>query len=851
MADLQLGPSLIVLGYVLLSSLAGQWLALLAPWRKDIAQTGVPRAVGLILAPFLLGFLALVCLALPGDKPRTLFVYGPLIILAFPAALGLRARLRASKPVQPDWVPGAFVLRILWFLWVAILLVNAHLYILMQNDSLEYAIVGRLLFDTGSLASYPAISPETSANGFYGPWTHPPLYVSLITLANFVQGHADEPGLMRFISPWFLIAASYGVLVLGLQISSRTGAFAAVILISTPLLFLGTDSALLDALTVASFVLLMAALFGVDFSRNRTRLRAGIALGCVIGLGMWAHSQTILYFPVGLFLLAFLTQTHSLQDKLKLAATVIFIALLLASPAYVRNLYIFGTLISDEPAVFALKALDWKGYFDFARGLDHPVAILQYGLFKGWFALEAYGFSYWFMTIGLALIASRGILTIRSFLRPSELLHTPSQLLLWTATALFACYFGGTLLSVLLGMNLMIKNERYLLATLPAVVLIGGYGLDRTSVWVASWMSSKRAFWCDAMLAVLLVAQVFALLSFLVVGMYYRFRLLPIESTKPINLNDLAQGVSSKPAPSVLGRGLDADFAFQAFPAFRTVEFMNEELPEGSVVLASRPADFYYLDHQMLSYLDVRLLPVYEETNPIKAAEMLHNLGVTHIYMVNYVLPPFYNSVLEEVIGDPALTTLLHDDDFFQVYSLSPESKTVREQRDFSQSTDPNGIKWASRTQWIIGGRKTLGAIQGSTTLFEQEAISESTFPWFHRDYSTIIIPTTLNKNDLRIPIFEELIPGQEYAFQFELEGTGFVRIWLAFYSGGINALVPLSGRHASLFYEIVLNEVSPRQTITRRFIAPEGGENITLKLEHLGRSNLQIHSTRLLQLSD
>lgn len=827
------------------ASLAGYWLAQAAPWRDEARHTPLPLAAGLVLGPFILGLISVMLLALPFEKSRSFFLYAPLLILSLPAVMGLRCLLRRKSRQSTEPLLGLRLLYLICFFWVVALLFNASTYVLTQNDALEYAMVGRLLFETGSLASYPAISPETTADGFYGPWTHPPLYVALIALSNFIQGHADTPGLMRLIAPWFLLVACYATWALGSFFNRRIGALAAIIVISTPLLFLGSDSALLDALTVASFTLLMAALCGLDFRADT--LRSGASLGLVIGLGMWAHSQTILYLPVGLFVLGIMHGVRPGWGYWHIAGIAVLTALAIASPPYLRNLAVMGTLISDEPAVFALEVLDWRGYFDFARGLDHPIALIQYGLFKGWFSLEAYGLSYWFLTLGLSFALAGNAFPLEACFRPHKLRRDMSALLLWTACALFASYFAGTLLSVLLGMNLMIKNERYLLTTLPAVAVIGAYGIERFSILLTARLLNAHKGWRDTVLACLLTAEVFALSSFLIVGFYYRFRLLPPAVSAEINWDEADLSVLEDDGKlNLFGKSFDSERAFQAFPSIQSVQFMNATLPQDALILASRPADFYYLERRMISYLDLRLLDVYGEKDPARAAQMLRDIGVTHIHMVDYALPPFYNSALSQVIADPSLTSLVYDNSFFQVYALEPSGKTTSELATFTPEPEQDGLKWATRTQYVLGGRKAFLTTGGEFTLLDDSALSQTTLPLFHRDYTTFLMPTMLNRRGLRIPLFFDIVPGQEYVVEFELEGHGFLRVWAEIYSDDNGVLRTGNENPRMRIYETVLNEHRPSSTVIRRFKAAPWAEKIVFQIEHLGRSNLRIISARL-----
>ena len=129
-----------------------------------------------------------------------------------------------------EWVFGGLLA-----VWVIALLVNTAFLPLIQNDSLEYATVGRLLFESRDLSTYPAIHPELSRSGFYGPWTHPPLYVALIYLMYIFQGHAEIPGLMLWIAPWFALAGTGLVFAFGNLTSRVTGILSALVFISVPL----------------------------------------------------------------------------------------------------------------------------------------------------------------------------------------------------------------------------------------------------------------------------------------------------------------------------------------------------------------------------------------------------------------------------------------------------------------------------------------------------------------------------------------------------------------------------------------------------------------------------------------
>jgi hypothetical protein len=189
-----------------LSSFAGISLTRFMPWSENAIRHRFNIATGLALAPFLAGISTiLILLLLPGATLQfhLLGVYLILSMGCLPSIIRPRSRQPKIKLQQVNLYDD-LILKIILLLWVFLLITNAIFFPLVQNDALEYATVGRELFISRSLDIYPLISPQTNASGFFGPWTHPPLYVSLIYLFSLLQGHADEPGLMRLISPWFL-----------------------------------------------------------------------------------------------------------------------------------------------------------------------------------------------------------------------------------------------------------------------------------------------------------------------------------------------------------------------------------------------------------------------------------------------------------------------------------------------------------------------------------------------------------------------------------------------------------------------------------------------------------------------
>ena len=304
-----------MLAAMLASSGAGLALVRFVPWSDAARQAGIPRAFAFAIAPFLLGMLAVIALGVFRGASHAFHlgvVFVGLLLLCstvvFSRPLHKLERPGTPKPIgRWDWVFGGLLA-----VWVVLLIVDTLFMPLMQNDALEYATVGRLLFELRDLLAYPALDPAVSTSGFYGPWTHPPFYPALIYITNVFQGHADTPGLMRLISPWCALAATAVVFSMGCLANRLTGLVSALIFLSTPLFFLGAGSALIDPLPILGMTLVLCAVTMVD----GTPVRRGAVQGLTLGLALWTHSQAVLLVPLAVFAIVINTGWRGLRNPI-------------------------------------------------------------------------------------------------------------------------------------------------------------------------------------------------------------------------------------------------------------------------------------------------------------------------------------------------------------------------------------------------------------------------------------------------------------------------------------------------------------------------------------------------------
>lgn len=803
MIDASLAAWGLMLALVLLASAAGCALASCFPWSESARRGALPLAWGIGLGPLLLGLAVVAALAVAPGARHGVHLGIAAALLACLFAVGFRRRdWRLALPPHAlggGWIERALL--VLLVLWIAGLLANALLVPLTQNDSLEYAIVGRALFEARSLGAYPQIHPDAGSSGFFGPWTHPPLYVALLYIANVVQGHADAPGLMRLVAPWGLIAATGVVRALGAQVSRRAGLLAALVTLSTPLLFLGADSALLDALPVLGLLLAAAAIVGIESSSTRR----GLALGLALALALWTHSQAVLFIPLaGAALLARNGWRHP-RPTLREAAVAGAVVLVLASWPYLRNLALFGSLVSDNPRVFALPQQAWPDYFRTGRGVDHWTAIVQYGWFKGWSALEAYGFAFWILLLGLAL---RG--------KPAPGEETQSSVFR-VSLALLGCYLLGVVASTLLGLDLMIKNERYLLVVVPFVALAGALGL-------------QRAFGRRALAVPLALAFVGLFSAQLVALVAYRF---------------VGAGVSA----STLARSHEEKL--QGTAEYETVKYLREHTPRDALVLSLKPADMYYAQRRMLSYLDPRLEPFYRTTDPAEALAQLRALGVTHVHLPDYGIPPLYNSALHRILRSPQWTTLAFQARGNQVYALRPSGLAEAPARDLLAP----GATWTRSSSLVIGGRKALSSLLAGVESIDITQPSEPGLPLglFHREWSNHLTLAGYPPGGAAaaaapgVPV----TGGQEVGIDLSMEGHGLVRLWLQqFDERGPIQDDRFRGRSRVMLSDLQLGGRYAERQFSRRVRLLPAARFASITLEQVGSSRLHLRAASFVPLA-
>lgn len=789
----------LVLWLLLMGVASGAGLALVGawPWAPAARAAGVALAVGLASAPLLAGLAAVGSFwALPGAGTAVQLAAAFALLGGVALAGWFSGSIQRTAVSRGELVPRGPAAVLCWGFFAAIAIDIAVLP-LIQNDALEYATAARILFDARDLASYPALQPTQHASGFYGPWTHPPLFVALLAAGYGLQGSAESTLLLRWVAPWCLAGAAACVAALGRWAHPErpsAGPLAALLLVSTPLLFLGAASALIDALPVLGITLALTAVLAL----GGAWWRRALGIGAMLGLALWTHSQAVLVPLLTLPLLGLQGPgrwPQRLLEAVKVAVPALAVAVLVGGAPYARNVALFGAPISDNPVVFALPSLDWPGYFKEQRGLASAAELIQYGLLKPWFALEAYGLVFW-----LALLAP---LHRR---QPLARVQDHAQWLQPMCLALIGLYLVGAVLSVALGIDLMVRNERYMLILLPAAALLAGGAL--------SW-----PFWRRTVLALVGVQ--------LAVLLLYRLGQLRPERG-PVG------------PPSALASVGREEQQLRRWGPYGAVRFLREQAPAASRVLSLKPADMFYAGRTMLSYLDPRLVPFYAERDAAAAAAQLRAMGVSHVHLPDYWLPPVYNSAVMAIVADPGLAALRFDAAGYQVYELQAPARGAGGDALCGQPL--NFGEWFRAREFVLGGRKNLWRVGLGAAPHAEAAVSLSWNPTslFRRETKTSV----RGEVSLPPPLAAAAAPAAvgaaaqrtEWLLHLELAGEGYVQAQVRARGAG-GALQLVGDRPLTEGATVVMQ---------RRLTLDAATQRLELRLDHRADSRLQVQRATL-----
>lgn len=796
-----------IVAQILMATIAAFSLSRFIPWSCASYQARLPFFFNGALAPLILGISVIGVIAiLPGATHQTHILATNILLMG----LILIGRL-ARKPshFQPSSAPYHWYDRVLIFLlffWILSLFHDVIFLPLTKNDALEYASVGKILFEKRTLLAYPVLDSTNNNSGFYGPWTHPPLYVALIYFANILQGTADLPLLMRIISPWFTLGATGIVYALGRIQNKTIGLLSALLFLSCPLNFLGSSSSLIDPLPILGMALILASLVGI----TGPYWQKGLIQGLVLGLALWTHSEAILFIPLTLVAIFAFNGLKSLRQSLSQSAFLLISAFCVSFWPYLRNIKLFGSPIHDNPLIFKLPSLDWQGYFDLSRGIDTFLNKIQYGLFKGWFVIDAYSFLFWSMTVGILFY---GLKLIREKNLCKVLCGDPSLLTertYFTFFIIILSYLGGVLVSIFLDIDLMIRNERYQLIIIPLVALFSGYGIHVLISQILGIPSSLKKFSVQRIFALFVSWSFFAVMILQLAALK-----LNAWSSMELSFNKMPVSLEDK---------------LERIPCFQAMTYLRDKTDAHALVLSMKPSDMFYAHRRMISYLDPQLVDFYGEKDVDKAYHLLLQQGVNYIHIPSYALPPFYNSALHDIVSNPQYAQLVFSSQGHQIFHIARPSQDKF--CDY-QSLAPGEVPWTKKTNFIIGGRKAYWRLPTKSEILRNSPLDFSIIP---RENSIFLWSSV--DNDLTTYI--RVDGDREYRLTFNLIGKGFI----TFYLMELDKDGKIIGTYT--LDEMPLNAQKNARDYHKRMVTSKEASFVRLGVETRGNSNFRIQKIAL-----
>lgn len=675
-------PSFLTSAFALLFLFLASALALLAaltrlnPRREDV---GWMAAVSLGLGPMALswGFVTLLRI-FPGRAPAFYVVTAAAACVGL-AAVGARSSWRALGAAAgahvrrfTGWIPvfiGVSFTPPLAALLACLVLIGSFVP-LSGGDALEYAQAARIVAEARSVADYP-FTDSAAAGGFYGPWTHLPGYVGLLSFGYMLQGGAESAGVIRLVAAWFAFAGAAGVWRFAASASPAAGPLAAFLFLSTPLYFDSAADAQIDAMRIFTFLAAFTCLHALV---RRPSAGLAVIVGFAVGLSHFSHSIGILTLPILLPLYA-IVSGRKVRPLLADAVLITAAGVVLVLPGWLRNLAVFGSLAADGTPVWAIPHVRFDEHVAVTRLLATPLEKIFNGVLRGWTEPGSFGYTYWFLLAGAVAWAvwavtdrprwrPRAALRNRAWLRPG-----PVGFSLW----ILAGFYGIVVLSVLLGTDTVIKNPRYVLTVQPFVCIAAAGMIARGLAGLVAFArrridrEASRTTRRRILASLPAGALVFALPA---VGVTSTRAAVERTSARLEDFNIVRATLFEEEVTKALS---------SARPSFHLVDRINRATPPDAVVLIFGQTGLpFYGERRYYMRYDERMVDLYHAGSVDEAWRFVGGLGITHVLLDTHPWPTLYNSIVESLLASPDHVELLYDFDGHRLFRVKPAVTPVR-----------------------------------------------------------------------------------------------------------------------------------------------------------------------------
>ena len=366
---------------------------------------------------------------------------------------------------------------------------------LMASDPLEYASLSEVIYLDKSLESYP-LAPSTE-QGFYARSSHPPAFHMMIVYSYIWQGGGDSSRLLRLIEFHYLFAfvallalTTYKAMSPG---RSRNMAVALSLLftMSIPFYVSLVTAFHIDPIRIPLFlngmVFVAALLERESVWEKESKRKKGLMLkdgklftapivltGVAVGFGMFAHSIGILLLPFtqGAY---FLVTRSSFWRRCAICTVFGLTALFIGAGQYVQNTIDFGVPFHDSEPVWELPQVDHKTDVRYRRDLVDLRQRIHNGILAWVYKNGVFG--------GIHNLA---VLSVLLFWRPIWANRYARVMVLGVMQ-----FYAIAAVTMSLGVDIMIKNIRYMLTLMPFLVVLASIGGGRFYAYITKFTQTR------------------------------------------------------------------------------------------------------------------------------------------------------------------------------------------------------------------------------------------------------------------------------------------------------------------------------------------------------------------------
>lgn len=446
-------------------------------------------ALSIGLGPIALSYLlSLALLIAPGYSPFTYWITASVFVsaLALVRARGnLRVFLRVLRPLfkkladSPVLIVPVLILIAATLYAIGTLVFLAFAVPLTGDDVQLYASAARIIAQTRSMAAYPF--PGTGNGGFFGGWTHGAGYIILLVLADWIQQFVFQAGdmaallppagIVKLVSVYFVCSTVVLLVLFGSREYPLAGWLASALLLATPLYFGSASVFHIDPIRIFGFT---AGILALQMTAEKPDFLSAFIAGLAIGAAMFTHSIGFLIIPICIPL--YLIVAKQLPGvRFITIGGIAAIGLILLAPTMATNYHKLGTILSGASTTGMLPNLFVDQDISLMRGIGTWSRKIVFGLFGSVTNFQNFGWVNLIFAACLftsAFIHHRGLTAKDLVLNLKRLGGIPVGSGLSTVLFLTIIGFHGLLfLSILAGVDVLIKNSRYVMTIQPLMCL--------------------------------------------------------------------------------------------------------------------------------------------------------------------------------------------------------------------------------------------------------------------------------------------------------------------------------------------------------------------------------------------